>query len=127
MIHYSKNSGFVVITSVIILSVVLIIIAQTLSTTGYLQRHGILDFEFKELSYFVALSCADRAIFKLSDDLDYTGNETAQVDTYQCTISPFTTEGSNTIIRTQATVNNSTTKLKVTTDVYLNIVSFAEE
>ncbi len=122
-----QNNGFIVLTSVIIMSVILIIVGQALSTSGYFQRRGVLDTEFKEQSYFLALSCADRALFKMSNDLDYVGNETLHIKTYQCTIDPITTQGGTTTIHTKATVDRSTTKLKLTTDEYLNLISFGEE
>ncbi len=126
-LHVTRQNGFVVLTTVIILSAVLILIAQALSTSGYFQRRGLLDFQFKELSYWMARSCADRALSKLSNDLDYAGNETLTIDQYQCTIQPITTQSGNTIIKTNATVDQSATKLKVTTDGDLNVISFAEE
>ena len=122
-----KQNGFIVITSVIILSVILILIAQTLSSTGYLQGSNALNFEFKELSYYTALSCLDQALFKASQDLDYAGNETLTINGYQCTVSAFTTQSTDIVIRTSATTESSTTKLKMVVDQYLAIVSFSEE
>ena len=122
-----KNRGFVVLTTVIILSVVLVLIAQAMSTSGYFQRRGLLEFQFKELSYWMARSCAEQAYAKIETDLDYAGGETVTIGQYQCTIQPITTAGTNTIIRTTATVAQSATKLRITTDWDLNIISFAEE
>lgn len=127
MKYHHQQDGFIILTAVIILSIVLLLLAQTLSTAGYLQRRGISDFEYKEQSYYLALSCADKALYKLDNDLDYVGNETFTIKTFTCTIDPITTEGVNTVIRTWAVVGQSKTKLKITTDAYLNIVSFAEE
>jgi len=122
-----KNSGFIVLTTVIVLSIVLLLIAQTLSTTGYFQRRGILNFQFRELSYFSALSCLDRALYKLTYDLDYTGNETLQLGLYQCSILSVTYAGTITTIHTTATVDQSTTKLVGTADVNLVLTSILEE
>lgn len=119
--------GYIVITSVIILSVVLLLLAQTLSGSGYFQRWGAAEFEIKERSYALAQSCIDKAIYGLSNDLDYVGNETVRIDKYQCIISPITTVGENSTILTQATVGSSTTKLKMVVDLYLDVVSFEEQ
>lgn len=127
MLYALQQKGFAILTAVIILSIVLVLIAQGLSTSGYFQRRGLLDFQFKELSYWLARSCADVAYYKLENDLDYPGNETLTIDQYQCTIQPITTESGNTVIRATATVDQSTTKLKLTTDDELAIISFAEE
>ena len=122
-----QRQGFIVITAVIVLSIILILIAQTLSTTGYLQSSNGLNFEFKELSYYTALSCMDHALFQATQDLDYAGNETLTIGNYQCTVAAFTTQSTNIIIRTSATTETSTTKLKMVVDQYLAIVSFTEE
>ena len=125
--HHKKSDGFIVLTTVIILSVLLLLLAQTLSTAGYFQRRGILDFQFRELSYFSALSCLDRAIYKLSYDLDYTGNEVFQLGPYQCSVLSITYAQTITTIHTSATVDRSTTKLVGTADINLTLISTLEE
>ena len=128
MIHRKKNQeGFLVLLSVIILSVVLLLIAQQLSTSGYFQGEGALDFEQKELSYFTAFSCIDRAWYKMTQDLDYAGGETLQIGDQSCTISALAASGTDTIIRASATAGGSTTKLKMVVNQYLAFVSFTEE
>lgn len=122
-----KQSGFIVLTSVIVLSVVLLLLAQTLSTSGYFQRQGTLEFEFKEESYFLALSCADHALAKLFQDFEYPGNETLTVNESTCHIDPITYSGSDTIIQTYSTVSTSTTKLKTKLDADFTVISFQEQ
>lgn len=131
-----KKNGFVVITSVIVLSVVLLLLAHALSISGYFQAEGALDAELKELSYFTAYACIDRALYKLSQDLDYTGDETLPIGAYTCTIQPLTTEQSSgggagsptdTIIRASATTNGASTKLRMVVDEYLAFISLTEE
>ena len=121
------NKGFIVLTSVIILSVVLLLIAQSLSMSGYFQSEGSLNFESKELSYFTAYSCLDRAWYKMSQDLDYAGGETLSIGNNTCTISPFTTQGTDTVIRTSSTAQGATTKLKMVVNEFFTFVSFQEE
>lgn len=125
--YMMRDSGFVVLTSVIILSVVLLLIAQAASTSGYFQSAGALDFEFKELSYSLALSCIDRAYYNLSQDLDYAGNEDLAIGGYTCRIDPVTVQGLNTTFQSSATAETSTTKLKMTIDQNFTITSFQEQ
>ena len=120
------QKGFVVLTSVIILSVVLLLVAQALSTAGYFQGSGSVGFESKELSYTLAYSCLDRAYTKLWEDFDYTGNETLTIGEYSCAILPLTTTGDLSTIQSQATSSGSTTKLKMIVDQDFNITSFQE-
>lgn len=134
MLSGKRHHGYIVLVSVIILGVVLLLIAQTVSTTGYFQRLGAQDFELKEESYFVAYACIDRALFNLSDDLDYAGNETKTIGQYTCTIDPITlvanppayTAGLYTLVTTRATVRNHTSVLQILADSYLNVVFFTE-
>ena len=121
-----KKNGFVVLTSVIILSVVLLLIAQAVSTSGYFQSSGSLDFEFKELSYSLALSCIDRAYYNLNQDLDYAGNENITITGYTCHIDPVVLQGSDTTFQSSATAGTSTTKLKMTIDQNFAITAFQE-
>jgi len=122
-----RRDGFIVLLSVIILSAVLLLLAATLSTSGYFQRRGVLDSQFRESSYFLALSCIDQAAFKLSGDLDYAGNETISMGQYQCSILPLVTEGTNTLIHSTATVDQNTSKLVATLNADLAIISIVEE
>ena len=122
-----NTKGFIILTTVIILSVVLLLIALAISTSGYFQSSGALDFEFKELSYSLALSCIDRAYYNLSQDLDYVGNETISISGYTCHIDPVIVEGFETILKTSATAGTSTTKLKMSIDQNLAITAFQEQ
>lgn len=126
MIHTKQQQGYIVLTAVIILSVVLLMLAHTLSTSGYFQRKGTLEFEFKEASYFLALSCTDRALAKLLQDFEYPGNETFTIDEETCHIDPIEFEGQNTIIETSATVGASETRLTTVVDQDFTIISFQE-
>ena len=121
------NQGFIVLTSVIILSIVLLMIAQTMSSSGYFQRQGTVEFESKQFSYVLAQSCLDHALYNLSNDLDYAGNETFTVSGFTCTVDPITTQGDNTTIQISSTVRTSTTKLKMVVDLYLDVVSYREQ
>src|SRR3989344_5361022 len=120
MIHFKQQNGFIVLTTVIILSVVLLLLAQSLSSSGYFERQGMLQFEFKELSYFVALSCMDRAIANLFQDFEYGGDEIFTIDAYSCYVYPMTYLGADTIVQTSATVESSTTRLKSILDADFN-------
>lgn len=134
MLHVTRHKGYIVLTSVIILSAVLLLIAQTLSIGGYFQRRSITDFEYKEASYFSALSCVDRVVYKLSDDLDYLGNETFQIGSNTCTVSSITTvanpsctnPGTYLKFIASSTVSNHTTNLTVVLDLYNAVACLSE-
>jgi len=125
------SKGFVVLISVVILSVVLLMIAQTLSLSGYFQGLSIISFESRERSYALAYSCLDRAYANLWQDFDYLGNETIVIGDYTCIIDTLlyveiSPTEVNTIIESYATVDSVTTTLQMTIDPDFNILSFKE-
>ena len=127
----SSHNGFVVLTSVIILSAVLLLLAATLSSSGYLQGSGTVALQSKDVSYYTALSCTDRAVYKLKQDLDYTGNEditlgggySCHIDALTQTVTP---SGIETTIQTSATAYNSNTVLQTVLNLYLGVKTFRE-
>ena len=129
MYHVTQNktTGFIAITSVIILSVILLLLASTLSLSTYLNSAGALDAENKEISYFLAYSCLDRALLNLAQNPLYAGNETVMIDANQCAIGPIALLGANRVIPASATYNNTITNLNTTVDPLLNFVSFKEQ
>ena len=126
MIYKPYSSGFVALTSVIIFSAVLMIIAASLSIAGYFSRSSIGESEGKEISYFLAFTCLDQAYYKLSNDIDYQGNETLTIDSYQCQILPIVYQSPNTIITATANVASRSSELELIIDGVLNPVSFKE-
>ena len=116
-LHVTRNSGFVVLTTVLVLSVVLLLLAQTLSTAGYIQGSGALHFGLKEQSFALARSCLDRGYYNLSQDLDYTGNETLTMGTATCHIDTIITQNGESTITSSATVEQNTTRLKMVVEV----------
>ncbi len=126
MKHGDRQSGFVVLTSVIVLSVVLLLLAQTLSIAGYFQGSGALNFELKERSYALAYTCIDSAFYKISQDLDYAGNETLTIGSGTCHIDTIVYQNNQSTITSSATYGNNTTRLKLVGDANFAIVSFQE-
>ncbi len=75
ILNKKSNNGFVALMSAIIISVVLLLLATSLSLTGFYDRSNILDRELKEKSSALAEACVDTAILKLANDPTYSGNE----------------------------------------------------
>ena len=127
MNNYKPQKGYIVLVSVIVLSAVLLLLAHALSTSGYFQRRGISEFEFKEESYFAALSCTDRALAKLFQDFEYGGDETIIIGSQTCHIDPIEIDDLNTIIITSASVEENMTRLETVLDQDFMILSFQEQ
>ncbi len=127
MRYTSSQSGYIAITTAIITSFVILLVAAVLGSSNLLSRLNDLDFSSKRYSYFLARSCVDTALLKLAKDLSYAGNETITISTDSCTIQPVITSGANKIIKASAQFNSTYTNLKVTvTSLDLTTVSLEE-
>lgn len=114
-----KQSGYIALISVVIISVLLMTVAFTLSFSGFLNRFTILDAEFKEVSNGLAEACVDSAILRLAQDFGYTISPSAgcasgqiiSVGSEQCRICSVEVSDAQNIIKTQGIFKDSYTNL----------------
>ncbi len=121
--------GFVALFSVIIISAALMLVAVSLSFTGFYARFNIFDSELKAQSNALADGCMDVALLKLAVDSTFAGNATISVGVDSCYIFPITTTVGRATIHTRAIVRNAHTYYKLvvdTTSATLPVVSFEE-
>jgi hypothetical protein len=122
-----NQKGYIAIISAVVISFLIMGVALTLSFTGFFNRSNISNSEFKKMSNSLAEACASTALFKIAENKDYLGNESVTVDNNTCSIMTIESLGEQKIIKTTATVQNSTTNLKVTIDkTTLQIASWEE-
>lgn len=107
--------GYVAITTAIILSLLVLVVALTLANSTFIARYNNVDFNSKKTSYFLARTCLNKALLKLSQNPNYSGNETVIIGGgYQCSIVSVETSGSNKIIKSRAQLGNAATNLRLT-------------
>ncbi len=119
---YAK--GYIALVSVLIISLVLLTLAVSVSMTGFYARSNILNSEIKEQSMALAESCvskavADVAIGNPSTGVVSFGTNPYTGDAYECTIVSITPDSPNTgetTIETQGIFNDSYSNLVVTID-----------
>ncbi len=111
-----NNSGFIALTSTIIISAILMTIAISLSLSGFFNRFDLLISEFKARSATLAEACVHRATLYLGTNPTYTGDVNLSVGDDSCTILPIEVSGGRDIIKVQASYENAYTFLKVTVD-----------
>ncbi len=122
-----KNSGYIAVTTSIILSFLILLISTSLGFSTWFGRIGVLNSSYKATSYFLAESCSETAMLKLALNSSYTGDENIIIGAYQCSIKPIISPAGQKIIVTQAEVNGATTNLKFTiTYPQFQIVSWEE-
>lgn len=122
-----KQDGFFAVTSAIILSVLVLMIAVSLSIGGFNARFTSLSFESKDKSYYLARGCLEEAVIKYRETSTYAGNETLTIDNKNCVILPFTASGADQVITTEATSDNRQTNLESLYDSANNILIYTRE
>ena len=115
----NKNSGFIALISVILLSVILLLVVTSTSLDGFYSRFNIFDYESKERSNALAEACADTVLLKLINDSSYTGGGSPVVvsgsDT--CTIDSTSVTIPDRTFVLHAIFNNSYTNLQIIVNV----------
>lgn len=123
----SASRGFIALISIIIISAILMLVAVTLSFTGFYGRYNALDSEFKERSLALAEACAEEAILKIVMDAGYFGSETVEVEDEQCTIGAITVLGNIKTFRAEAVFGEAYTNLEISYDFVNRSIASWEE
>lgn len=127
MNHARNNRGYIAITTAIVLSLLVMVVAISLGSGGLFTRFHYVDFNNKQSSYITARSCLNHALWQIAIDPAYVGNETINVSWYSCAIRPVQTSGSNKIIESRAQIGGATTNLRLTVNsTTLSTVSLEE-
>lgn len=123
-----QGSGYIAITAAIVISAVLVLLASSLSVTGYFARFNILAAEYKETTVALAEACADLALWRLASDSSYGGNESVTVvGAETCMIKSVTHLGGQYVIETQGIFQKAVTNIRVAVDDQdLSIISWEE-
>lgn len=107
----TNQKGYVALTSVIFMSLLLVTITVVLSIINYYSRYNILESEFKERSVAQAESCIDKAVYNV-----LTGVVVTYPKTYSdlgCTVESAVSAGSNFNVLVTGDYQSSKTKLQV--------------
>ncbi len=130
--HFCANksgAGFIALFSVIIISAALMLVAVSLSFSGFYARFNILDSELKAQANALADACVDVALLNLAGNSTFSGNATSSVGVDSCYIFPIATTTVQATIRTRAVVRNVHTYYRVVVDTTLTtlpVLSFEE-
>ena len=120
-----SERGYIALVSVLIISLVLLTLAVSVSLTGFYARSNILNSEIKEQSMALAESCVSKAVADVAIGNPTTGvvqfgeNPYNNDLPYECTILSVTSDTPNTgetTIETQGIFYDSYTNLVVTID-----------
>lgn len=115
MIHNTKQDGFILLMSSVVISAVLVAVVFSLSFSGFFTRFNLLDSYNKEASLNLAGACGDIAVLKKIQDNSYAGSETLAISSDQCSIRPIPTTPPI-IIKTTATKNGAVSNIVIDLD-----------
>lgn len=100
----TRESGFVALMAALILGLVLITLATTLSMTGFFTRFNMADAEYKEQSLALAEACIQAVLFRIAQQPSYVpaaGGDVVTVFSNTCRIVSVTSAGTQLTIKTQ--------------------------
>ncbi|OGL67239.1 hypothetical protein A2856_04265 [Candidatus Uhrbacteria bacterium RIFCSPHIGHO2_01_FULL_63_20] len=109
-----NDRGFTLVVSVMIISAVLLGLAVAAARTLHGTLSSGTSIERWDDAKALAEGCAEQAIWRLTEDQNYAGNETIAINGSPCTIRPVTGNPTPKIVETEATVGNRTYRLRVT-------------
>lgn len=122
-----KKNGYIALTISMVMALFVMILAISFGSSSLFTRTNVVNYADKQLSYFVARSCLNHALFQLANSLSYDGNETIQVSSNSCVLSTITTSGNNLTIQAKAQIGSAVTNLKlIVENLNLSTVSLEE-
>ena len=113
--------GFIALTSVLILSVVMLGFVIAGSTRAFYARANGLERIYKEKSESLADTCASVLLLKLMQDESYAGHEVYELGEGRCRIGPVEKDGFLRISSVSGTYSQAVTILEI---IY-NVTDFA--
>lgn len=133
MIHQpynNKQSGYIALMSAIVISALLMLLAVTVSITGFLSRSNELDAEYKQRSLSLAQGCVQVALLHLAEDPNNTVSSAVNIGSDSCSIVSVQLNSpsmSQITIQTKAVFQDSVSNFQfIVSAANLNIISWQE-
>lgn len=93
MNNYEHTRGYMVLTTVLIMSAILIVISVGMAVRGSNASQIDIQTHASRQAKFFTDTCIEIALLKLQQDVSYTGNETIPIATETCEIETITGTG----------------------------------
>lgn len=110
----SDRTGYIAITSAIVVSALVLLLVFTVSLGSYLSLNSVSVLGYKEVSQGLAEGCVEVARLNLVLNPSYPGGEDIAIGSSTCEIVSVTASSSFKTIRTQGSYQDSFTDLEVT-------------
>jgi len=106
----TNSGGFIALVTVLIIFAITLLIGLSVSLLSINEAQmGLKKFQSSQ-TYFLANLCAEQALMKLKENINYSGNETIEIEGGNCQILPI--EGSW-IIKVSGNFQNQIKKIKI--------------
>ena len=109
-LFYKNQSGFIALITVLIIFAIALLIGLSVRLLSISEAQMGLKKSQSSQAYFLANLCAEQALMKLKENINYPGNETIEIGGGGCQILPI--EG-NWTIKTTANFQNQIKKIKI--------------
>ena len=108
------EKGYIALVSVIIIVALLILVAAAAAFYGIGEVYMGFKKSQGEESFYLSAACAEEALTKLKESLNYGGNETLTSDSGNCTILPIEGSGNeDRIVKTIGRVGGAIRKIRI--------------
>ncbi len=108
------QQGYIALVTILIISAIVLLVGISVNLLSISESDMGLQKNQSSEAYYLANLCAEDALMKLKDDLNYLGNETLTIGDGSCYI--YAPEGSGNkdrIIKATGTIYNHTRKIKI--------------
>lgn len=112
------NSGFIALTSVIIISSFFVVIFAGMFFSAISQIEKADDRGFATKALSLANSCAEEALNNLKNSLAYEGDETISIGDYTCSILEIDATDDSRVIKVEGEVGGYVKRVQLDVDVF---------
>ena len=84
-----KQEGFIAITSVLIIGALILVLGISIFHASLTDQSISSSYDSGEQASILADACARQAFFKLKNDINYSGNESIDINGINCSINPI--------------------------------------
>ncbi len=110
----THQSGMIALVTVLVVGAIVLVVGVGIATRSMIEGNMSADTEQSNEALSLATSCMETALFTLSNNAAYAGNETVSIGSQSCIIQPVANLGGNLrTVKTSATVNGHTRRLQV--------------
>lgn len=110
MANFRFSSGFIALLTVLIIFAIALLVGLSLSFLSISEATMGLQKSQSSQAYFLTNLCAEQALMKLKEDINYPGSEIIEIEGGNCQILPI--EG-NWVIKVFGNFRNQIKKIKI--------------